>query len=107
MINGVAEMVVHAAGIATFVVDSKLNPSMLAGHDKMTFEPEREIANPGCTESLNTVFEVIPYSTFPAIASPPSGPTLGKLYAVANPVPSVLTAKTVPSPQRPPSAVVP
>jgi hypothetical protein len=48
---------------------------MLAGHDKRTFVSDLEMVNRGGTERLNNMLPVIPYSTFPDIARPPSRPT--------------------------------
>ena len=120
----------QSADETRFVVDCKVNPVALAGHVKMTLAPERIIVSGGAltgpNERLNTVpqpelppYPAVPYRVLPDKINPALGPAPSllvkggepylavKLCRVEKPVPSVLTANTVPKPELPPYCAVP
>src|ERR1017187_3083133 len=120
--TGPGELVVQTADEPRFVVDCNVNPAALVGHVKITLAPEGAIVSCGGPGSvrLNTVPEllvlvpppaavpdrVLPNKINPACGLAPSLPPV-KLYSVVKPMPSVLTANTVPWPKLPPSLAVP
>ena len=119
--TGTGELVVQTAGETRFVVDCKVNPVALVGHVKITYGPEGiTVSCGGVTgnEMLNTVPspkspppDAVPYRVLPdkiklAKGEAPSLPPL-KICRVVKPVPSVLTANTVPYPELPPLRAVP
>src|SRR5258708_6228326 len=121
MTTGTGELVVQTAGETRFVVDCKVKPETLVGHVKIMLAPAGIIASCGGVtgnERLNTVplpelpphcavpYRVLTDKINPADGSAPSLPPV-KLYRFVKPVPSVLTANTVPLPELPPPAAVP
>src|SRR5450759_5168644 len=127
--TGAGELVIQTAGETRFVVDCKVNPAALVGHVKITLAPERMMVSCGAltdpNERLNTVplpelppqyavpYRVLPDKINPANGSAPSllveeKPEIAvKLCRFVKPVPSALTANTVPSPELPPLRAVP
>ena len=111
MTTGPGETVVQTAGETRFVVDCKKNPATLAGHVKIIFAPEGITVSCGAltdpNERLNIVplpelppWLAVPYRVLPDKINPASGfaPSLPmKVCRFVKPVPSVLTANTVPS----------
>ena len=119
---------VQTGGETRSVVDCKVNPAALVGHDKITFASEEMIVIVSCggMKRPNTVpelelppllvapYKVLPNKINPVSGKPPSllvfGPEAGmaaKLCRVVKPVPLVLTANTVPEPELPPTSAVP
>src|SRR5438034_11201034 len=101
--------------------DCNVNPAALVGHVKIILAPEgMTVSCGGVTgnERLKTVPspkspppDAVPYRVLPdkiklATGKAPSPPPL-KACRVVKPVPSVLTANTVPLPKLPPSDAVP
>lgn len=130
--TGAGETVFQAADKMRFVADCKVKPVALVGHVRTTLFPERVMVNCGgrladSSERLNTVptselppWYAVPYRVLPdKIKSFGNAPSLfmkesggkasyaEKLYKLVNPVPFVLTAKTVPFPALPPSDAAP
>ena len=110
-------MVVQTADEPRFVVDCKVKPAALVGHVKITLAAEGLTVSCGSAIGnvrLNTVprpelpppaavpYRVLPDKTSVQPGTPPSLLVLAppdvsvKLCRVVNPVPSVLTANTVP-----------
>src|SRR5450759_1303740 len=95
---GAGETGLQTIGGLRFVVDCKVNPTTLAGHDTTTLAPERIMVS---NERLNTVpapelppSSVVPYRVVtdkinPACGFNPSLPPV-KVYRVVKPVPLVL-----------------
>src|ERR1035437_8420771 len=112
--TGAGELVIQTAGETRFVVDCKVNPVSLVGHVKITLAPEGIMVSCGGMKRLKTVpwpelppTLAVPYRVLPDKINPASGtaPSLlvellsvVKLYRFAKPVPSLLTANTVPWP---------
>src|SRR5213596_2972252 len=105
----------------TVGADCKVKPVAFVGHVRIIFGPEEIIASCGGgtgNERLKTVPSpkspppyVVPYRVLPDKIKLPKGeaPSLPplKLCSVVKPVPSVLMANTVPTPELPPSDAVP
>ena len=121
---GGEELVLQTAEEPRLVVDCKVNPMVLVGHVKITYGPEGTMVScgrvTGLGERLNTVpppqtppSAAVPYKAppdkinpacgqAPSLLVPESGEIAVKLWRFVKPVPSVLTANTVPVPFVPP-----
>src|ERR1035437_8458731 len=123
---GPGETLLHTAGETRFVADCKVNPAASVGHVKITLAPEGTMVRVGAgaltdpNARLNTVplpelppKFAVPYRVLPDKINPASGlaPSLlvervpevaVKPCRFVKPVPSVLTANTVPLPELPP-----
>src|SRR5258708_2169634 len=120
MTVGCVELVLQTADGPRFVADCRANPFALVGHVKSILGPEAIKLSCGGLLAGNVRLKIVPLLWLPPESVAPykmlftnsnddgwvgSFPT-ARVCKVLKPVPSVLTANTVP-PQMPPCAVVP